>query len=253
MFPDQARMYVLRVRHGGTVEDATSELVLQSGDVVSVVGPREEVMKLVGRASPEVDDPELLSADDRRRRRLYYEQRCRRQDARRARKVARRARRLHSQHQARPHRDADPSACRHEDLPRRRDADHRTHGRYDRRRKEARYHRSADRRRRHCVHRSRDHARRVDRCDRHQDRRRSDHALDRGRRADLRHRLWMVPRDATDVRPDSFGDRVVHELVRPQRIYRRGRLSPRVRSSSPGCNSSESACSSGAVWPRRSR
>ncbi len=67
MFPDQARMYVLRVRHGGTVEDATSEVVIQSGDVVSVVGPRDEVMKLVGRASPEVDDPELLSADDRRR------------------------------------------------------------------------------------------------------------------------------------------------------------------------------------------
>lgn len=62
MSPDQARMYVLRIRRGGTVEDATTDLVLQTDDVASVVGPREEVVKLVGRASPEVDDPELLSA-----------------------------------------------------------------------------------------------------------------------------------------------------------------------------------------------
>jgi putative transport protein len=62
MLPGQARMYVLRIRRGGTVEDATTDVVLQTGDVASVVGPREEVIKLVGRASPEVDDPQLLSA-----------------------------------------------------------------------------------------------------------------------------------------------------------------------------------------------
>ena len=62
MMPGQTRMYVLRIRRNGTIEDATTDMVLQTGDVASVVGPREEVVKLVGRASPEVDDPELLSA-----------------------------------------------------------------------------------------------------------------------------------------------------------------------------------------------
>jgi putative transport protein len=62
MFPEQARMYVLNVRRNGSVENATADLVLRSGDVASVVGPREEVVALVGRDSPEVDDPKLLSA-----------------------------------------------------------------------------------------------------------------------------------------------------------------------------------------------
>jgi putative transport protein len=62
MFPNESRMYVLRVRRGETIHDATVGFVLQTGDVASVVGPREEVVSLVGRASPEVDDPELLSA-----------------------------------------------------------------------------------------------------------------------------------------------------------------------------------------------
>ncbi len=55
-------MFVLRVRRDGTLHDATGDLVFQTGDVASVVGPREEVIALVGRASPEVDDPELLSS-----------------------------------------------------------------------------------------------------------------------------------------------------------------------------------------------
>ncbi|MFY9663777.1 MAG: aspartate-alanine antiporter [Candidatus Cybelea sp.] len=62
MFPNESRMYVLRVRRGETIHDATVGFVLQTGDVASVVGPREEVISLVGRSSPEVDDPELLSA-----------------------------------------------------------------------------------------------------------------------------------------------------------------------------------------------
>jgi putative transport protein len=56
------RMYVLAVRRGGTIEEATSDFVLQAGDTASVVGTREQVIALLGRASPEVDDPELLSA-----------------------------------------------------------------------------------------------------------------------------------------------------------------------------------------------
>ena len=62
MFSAGARMYVLRVRRDGTLHDATGDWVFQTGDVASVVGPREEVIGLVGRASPEVDDPELLSS-----------------------------------------------------------------------------------------------------------------------------------------------------------------------------------------------
>jgi putative transport protein len=62
MFPNEARMFVLRVRRDGALHDATADVVLQTGDVASVVGPREEVISLVGRASPEVDDPELLSS-----------------------------------------------------------------------------------------------------------------------------------------------------------------------------------------------
>jgi putative transport protein len=62
MFPQGARMYITRVRRGGAIQNATSELVLQSGDVAAVIGPREEVVALVGRPSKEVDDPELLSA-----------------------------------------------------------------------------------------------------------------------------------------------------------------------------------------------
>ena len=62
MFPQQARMYVTRVRRAGTIMDATTDLVLQSGDIAAVIGPRDEVIALVGRPSKEVDDPELLSA-----------------------------------------------------------------------------------------------------------------------------------------------------------------------------------------------
>ncbi len=56
------RMYVLAVRRGDKIEEATSELVLQPGDTASVVGAREQIVALLGRASQEVDDPQLLSA-----------------------------------------------------------------------------------------------------------------------------------------------------------------------------------------------
>jgi putative transport protein len=56
------RMYVLGVRRGNTVSEATSDMVLQPGDVVSVVGVRDQIIALLGYASKEVDDPELISA-----------------------------------------------------------------------------------------------------------------------------------------------------------------------------------------------
>jgi putative transport protein len=62
MISQGARVYVLRVRRGNEILDATTDLVLQAGDVASVVGPMDQVIALVGNASPEVNDPELLSA-----------------------------------------------------------------------------------------------------------------------------------------------------------------------------------------------
>jgi len=55
-------MYVLAVRRGDAIMEATSDVVLQAGDTASVVGERDQVIALLGRASQEVDDPELLSA-----------------------------------------------------------------------------------------------------------------------------------------------------------------------------------------------
>jgi putative transport protein len=55
------RMFVLRVRHKGTIEDATADTVLHEGDVVAVAGAREVLVKVLGEQAEEVDDPELLS------------------------------------------------------------------------------------------------------------------------------------------------------------------------------------------------
>jgi putative transport protein len=81
LVPD-ARVFVLRVRHNGTIADATADTVLEEGDVIAVAGPREALLNIVseraraaavagGREpasnvsatarSIEVDDPELLS------------------------------------------------------------------------------------------------------------------------------------------------------------------------------------------------
>lgn len=56
------RMYVLKIRRGKTISEATSDMVLQPGDVASVVGERDQIIALLGYASKEVDDPELISA-----------------------------------------------------------------------------------------------------------------------------------------------------------------------------------------------
>jgi putative transport protein len=59
LVPD-ARVFVLRVRHNGTVEDATADTVLHEGDVVAVAGAREVLVKVIGEEAKEVEDPELL-------------------------------------------------------------------------------------------------------------------------------------------------------------------------------------------------
>jgi putative transport protein len=60
LVPD-ARIFVLRVRHNGTIEDATADTVLHEGDVLAVAGPREVLVRVIGEEANEVEDPELLS------------------------------------------------------------------------------------------------------------------------------------------------------------------------------------------------
>jgi len=60
LVPD-ARVFVQRIRRNGTIEEATADTVLQEGDVVAVVGPRDVLVKLVGEGAKEVEDPELLN------------------------------------------------------------------------------------------------------------------------------------------------------------------------------------------------
>jgi putative transport protein len=56
-----ARIFVLRVRHIGAIEDATADTVLHENDVLAVAGPREVLVRVIGEGANEVEDPELLS------------------------------------------------------------------------------------------------------------------------------------------------------------------------------------------------
>ena len=60
LVPD-ARVFVLRIRRNGTIEEATADTVLQEGDVVAVAGAREVLVKLLGEGATEVEDRELLA------------------------------------------------------------------------------------------------------------------------------------------------------------------------------------------------
>ena len=60
LVPD-ARVFVLRIRRGGAIEDASADTVLREGDVVAVAGTREVLVKVLGANAEEVDDPELLN------------------------------------------------------------------------------------------------------------------------------------------------------------------------------------------------
>jgi putative transport protein len=59
MVPD-ARLFVQRIRRGGTIEEATADSVLREGDVVAVAGSRDVLVNVLGTQAEEVDDPELL-------------------------------------------------------------------------------------------------------------------------------------------------------------------------------------------------
>ncbi|HEV7512832.1 MAG TPA: aspartate-alanine antiporter family protein [Candidatus Acidoferrum sp.] len=77
----QSRVFVLRIRRNGLIEEATADTVLREGDVVAVAGAREALVNIIGERAKmvavsgsretlasvssgvamEVDDPELLS------------------------------------------------------------------------------------------------------------------------------------------------------------------------------------------------
>jgi putative transport protein len=55
------RVFLQRVRRGDEILEATSDLVIQAGDVVAVAGRRDVLVNLIGTAAEEVDDRELLA------------------------------------------------------------------------------------------------------------------------------------------------------------------------------------------------
>ncbi len=58
--PD-ARLFVLRIRRHGAIEEATADTVLHEGDVVAVAGARDVIVSVLGANATEVEDPELLA------------------------------------------------------------------------------------------------------------------------------------------------------------------------------------------------
>jgi putative transport protein len=56
-----ARVFILRYRRDGKIEEATGDTVLQAGDVVAVAGPRAVLVEVLGQEAEEVNDPELLN------------------------------------------------------------------------------------------------------------------------------------------------------------------------------------------------
>jgi putative transport protein len=54
-------VFITRLRRGADVMDATSETVIQSGDIVAVAGRRDVLTGLIGTAAEEVDDRDLLA------------------------------------------------------------------------------------------------------------------------------------------------------------------------------------------------
>ena len=55
------RLFVLRIRRNGAIEEATGDTVLREGDVVAVAGARDVLVKILGESATEVEDRELLA------------------------------------------------------------------------------------------------------------------------------------------------------------------------------------------------
>src|SRR3954463_7483664 len=60
MVPD-ARLFILRIRRGSEIIDATADTVLNEGDTVAGAGQREVLVNVLGAATVEVEDRELLA------------------------------------------------------------------------------------------------------------------------------------------------------------------------------------------------
>ncbi len=60
LVPD-ARVFVLRIRRGGKIEEASADTVLREGDVLAVAGSREVLVNILGANATEVEDKELLA------------------------------------------------------------------------------------------------------------------------------------------------------------------------------------------------
>jgi len=60
MVPD-ARVFILRLRRKGEIEEATADTVMEEGDILAVTGSREVLVSLVGQGAQEVEDAELLN------------------------------------------------------------------------------------------------------------------------------------------------------------------------------------------------
>ena len=57
-----ARVFVLRLRRNGKIEEATTDTVLKEGDTLAVAGARDVLVRVIGGGGgKEVEDPELLS------------------------------------------------------------------------------------------------------------------------------------------------------------------------------------------------
>src|SRR5438046_4095887 len=56
-----ARLFILRIRRGSEIMDATADTVLNEGDTVAVAGEREVLGNGLGAATQEVEDRELLA------------------------------------------------------------------------------------------------------------------------------------------------------------------------------------------------
>ena len=56
-----ARVFILRIRHNGTIEEATADTLLAEGDIVAVAGPRDVLVQILGQQAQEVEDAELLN------------------------------------------------------------------------------------------------------------------------------------------------------------------------------------------------
>jgi putative transport protein len=56
-----ARLFILRIRRGSEIMDATADTVLNEGDTVAVAGEREVLVSVLGAATVEVEDRDLLA------------------------------------------------------------------------------------------------------------------------------------------------------------------------------------------------